>query len=57
VLLSIPLHASSNFTVSIQLANKRELKKIIKKLESTKYTLTMIRIVIFMTERAITGIE
>jgi hypothetical protein len=28
VLLSTPLHASSNFTVSVQLANKRGLKKI-----------------------------
>jgi hypothetical protein len=27
VLLSTPLHASSNFTVSVQLANKRGLKK------------------------------
>jgi hypothetical protein len=26
VLLSTPLHASSNFTVSVQLANKRGLK-------------------------------
>jgi hypothetical protein len=28
VLLSTPLHASSNFTVSVQLANKRGLKKM-----------------------------
>jgi hypothetical protein len=28
VLLSTPLHASSNFTVSVQLANKRGLKKL-----------------------------
>jgi hypothetical protein len=27
VLLSTPLHASSNFTVSVQLANKRGLQK------------------------------
>jgi hypothetical protein len=27
VLLSTPLHASSNFTVSVQLANKRGFKK------------------------------
>jgi hypothetical protein len=27
VLLSTPLHASSNFTVSVQLANKRGLKQ------------------------------
>jgi hypothetical protein len=27
VLLSTPLHASSNFTVSVQLANKRGLKE------------------------------
>jgi hypothetical protein len=33
VLLSTPLHASSNFTVSVQLANKRGLKKIIIALE------------------------
>jgi hypothetical protein len=30
VLLSTPLHASSNFTVSLQLANKRGLKKRIQ---------------------------
>jgi hypothetical protein len=28
VLLSTPLHASSNFTVSVQLANKRGFTKI-----------------------------
>jgi hypothetical protein len=27
VLLGTPLHAASNFNVSVQLANKRELKK------------------------------
>jgi hypothetical protein len=42
VLLSTPLHASSNFTVSVQLANKRGLKKLGRKssgsgLESREY--------------------
>jgi hypothetical protein len=32
VLLSTPLHASSNFTVSVQLANKRGFKQ--KKIEN-----------------------
>jgi uncharacterized membrane protein len=34
VLLSTPLHASSNFTVSVQLANKRGLKKILTENQS-----------------------
>jgi hypothetical protein len=38
VLLSTPLHASSNFTVSVQLANKRGLKK--SSITSTTDTVT-----------------
>jgi hypothetical protein len=39
VLLSTPLHASSNFTVSVQLANKRGLKKdSVRKLHNVTIT-------------------
>jgi hypothetical protein len=42
VLLSTPLHASSNFTVSVQLANKRgfkkEIKSIVTRTDKTIYT-------------------